>query len=299
MSKSSITILVTAATGTNGSQIVKQLSSHSDIIIKAGVRDINSENAKKLQQNASNVHLVTLTEDEKTANAAFSGVDRAVIIVPVTPDYSKISTTWLNAAKKQGVKYISYLSASGVSEQSENGPLQIGKYKYQNQKFISSNFPQYTIIQPNFFHDNVLKFHVYSIKNYGTWSDNANNGPTGFVDARDISSVFVSCVLDPEKHSKKVYTISGPAAITDTQQAEILSKEVGKPIKYVPVSDDEYKKTLITFGVPEAVATDLMILNQFRAAGYCSAVTTHVKDVTGKDPISFQQWAKDNAKSFN
>jgi uncharacterized protein YbjT (DUF2867 family) len=298
MSSVKPTILVTGSTGSNGSQVVKILSSNSNVNVKAAVRDINSDNAKKLKECGSNVSLVALSEDEKSANEAFKAVDTAVIIAPFSADYNVLTGAWLNAAKKNGVKHIVYLSAAGVGPNSPNGPLQAGKWKYANEQFIIANFPSYTIVQPSFFHDNLAKYSAAGIKGYGQWSDNSKDGPTSFVDCRDISAVIAAGASDPEKHSKKTYVCTGPAALTGTQQAELLSKYMGKTVKYTAISDEEYEKNLLGWGTPAILAHDFMVLNQFRALGYSAGISPHVKEVTGKDPISFEQWAKDNAKVF-
>jgi len=147
-------------------------------------------------------------------------------------------------------------------------------------------------------HDNIIKYSGHPIKTYSAWSKAANNGKTSFVDARDISAVIVESVLHPEKHSGKIYVLTGPEALSDTDQAEILSKELGKTITYKSLPAEEWEKQLVSFGTPAAVAKDLVVLDGFRAAGYCGQVSPAVKEVTGKDPISFAQWAKDNAHAL-
>jgi len=229
-------------------------------------------------------------------------VDRALILGAFSPNYAKMTTQWLEAAKAAGVKHIVYFSALGVHAGTLNGPhggpFTVGAWKWANEEFVRNNFSSWSIVQPSFFHDNLAKFELPAIKNHGQWSNSSNNGKTGFVDCRDISGVIVELLLNPEKHNKKSYELTGPAAISDSEQAEILSKYLGKPIKYVPITPEAHLKQLLGWGVPELIAKDLVTLDWMRAQGWTAKVTTAVKDVTGKDPIPFEQWAKDNKDLF-
>jgi hypothetical protein len=55
---------------------------------------------------------------------------------------------------------------------------------------------------------------------------------------------------------------------------------------------------MIADGVPEIYTDYLIDLYQYFRAGGAAGVTTSVKDVTGRDPISFEQFAREYAAAF-
>ena len=66
----------------------------------------------------------------------------------------------------------------------------------------------------------------------------AGDGKASFVDVRDIAAVAVQALLSgsskngENRHIRKAYDITGGEALSYGQTAEILSKEIGKTIKY-------------------------------------------------------------------
>ncbi len=69
---------------------------------------------------------------------------------------------------------------------------------------------------------------------------------------------------------------------------------LGKNTKYVAVSDEDAVKAMTEMKLPEFLI-DLMIdLNQCIREGFAEETTTAVKDVTGNDAISFEQFVHDN-----
>lgn len=287
-------VFVTGATGSVGSSIIHQLSTLDDVEVRAGVHSFKSESALKLKS-YPNVSLVKFTEDANIVKEAFKGVDRVVMIFPSIVDYERVTKLWLTTAKESGVKNVVHLSGLGISEHSENGPLIIGRYQWANQQFVESSFPQWTIVQPNFFLDNIIKFYGPSIKNSSKWSNSANNGKTSFVDVRDVAAVCVESVRFPDRHHGKKYPVTGSESLSDSEQADMLCKELGRTITYTPISPEEEEKQLISHGMPPILAKDYVVLNNFRAAGYCCEPHGTVKDVTGKNPITFSQWLTENA----
>ena len=82
-----------------------------------------------------------------------------------------------------------------------------------------------------------------------------------------------------------------------TERGE-LTAAIGKPVKYVPLSDAEYKAGMLGAGIPPAYADALLDLFAFYKRDGASQVTSDVKAITGRDPISFDQYARDNADAF-
>ena len=98
-----------------------------------------------------------------------------------------------------------------------------------------------------------------------------------YIDVRDIAAV-VAITLSDEGHVGKIYTLTGPEAITMTQVAEAITKASGK--------------------TPEWAVQAITELQAFWRAGNGTIPTTDVKDVAGCEPMTFEKFAQDYAGKF-
>src|ERR671939_1807453 len=102
------TILVTGATGTVGSEVVKQLLSvkgerqEEEMIIKAAARSANDSTFRNL-----GVQTVELDYNKPdTLTAAFKDVDKLFLLTPFQSNMVDLTSNLVNVAKNAGVKYI-------------------------------------------------------------------------------------------------------------------------------------------------------------------------------------------------
>jgi hypothetical protein len=146
------------------------------------------------------------------------------------------------------------------------------------------------------FVQNYLGF-TNSIKSQGVFYAPLADSRTSFVDIRDIAAVAVEA-LTKSGHENRAYNITGPEAVSNYDIANILSKTTGKKITYVNVSDDDARKEMKDNGMQEWTINALIELSNFQKAGKASVVTSDVKRVTGREPISFEQFAKDYSETF-
>jgi uncharacterized protein YbjT (DUF2867 family) len=122
----------------------------------------------------------------------------------------------------------------------------------------------------------------------------AGNGAVSHIDVRDIAAVGAR-VLTEAGHERKAYELTGPAALTYGQIVDVLSRVLGRTIKYVPVTPEQYKQAAVAAGRPEAYADALVDLNHYYAEGRAARVSPAIKPLTGRDPIAFEQFARDYA----
>jgi uncharacterized protein YbjT (DUF2867 family) len=99
------TILVTGATGTVGSEVLKQLSNDaSSYNIKAGVHSI--ENANKVQQ-YNRVKVVQLDYNNmEGVESAFKDVDKLFLLIHPSSKTVEHESNLVTEAKKSGIKHI-------------------------------------------------------------------------------------------------------------------------------------------------------------------------------------------------
>jgi len=122
----------------------------------------------------------------------------------------------------------------------------------------------------------------------------AGNGAASHVDARDIGAVGAKVLME-SGHEGKAYELTGAVALTYGQIAASLTEVLGRSVKYVPISHEQYKQAAMAAGTPEGYADALVELNRYYEEGQAARVSPAVGQLTGRDPIAFAQFARDYA----
>jgi uncharacterized protein YbjT (DUF2867 family) len=295
------TILVTGATGTVGSEVVKQLLSakgqrEEDIIVKAAVRSDNDNTFRNL-----GVQVVQLDYNKPDSlSAALRGVDKLFLLTPFQSNMVDLTSNLLNEAKQAGVKYI--VKQSVLRADAEPGITSSRSHRQAEKTIEESGIP-FTFLRPNFFMQNFVTFYSHFIKTQGAFYVPAGDAKASFVDVRDIAAVAVQVLSGSSKngetkHIRKAYDITGGEALSYGQAAEILSKEIGKKVNYVNISDEDARKGMKDMGADEWTINSMIELFGITRAGYLSEISTAVEQVTGNKPITFSQFARDYAVAF-
>ncbi len=118
------------------------------------------------------------------------------------------------------------------------------------------------------------------------------------VDVRDIAASVAAILANPAPHAGKTYTLTGPAAVSLHQFAAAVSEAIGKPVKYQPIPVPAMIETLAKYGADDFAQTAMRDYFTAYSAGWESAVTTAVKDLTGREPRGVQEFARDFAGAF-
>jgi len=295
------TILVTGATGTVGSEVVKQLLSYKgqkeeDIIVKAAARSANDDTFRNL-----GVQVVQLDYNKPdTLSAALRGIDKLFLLTPFQSNMVDLTSNLVNEAKNAGVRYIVKQSVLGAN--AEPG-ITSSRLHRQAEKVIEESGIPFIFLRPNFFMQNFVTFYSHFIKTQGAFYVPAGDAKASFVDVRDIAAVAVQALSGSSKngtanHIRKAYDITGGEALSYGQAAEILSKEIGKKVNYVNISDEDARKGMKDMGADEWTINSMIELFGITRGGYLSEISSAVEQVTGNKPISFSQFARDYAGAF-
>jgi uncharacterized protein YbjT (DUF2867 family) len=301
------TILVTGATGTVGSEVVKQLTSISSSSSSSGHKiraAVHSKNkADKLKQfDNKRVEIVELdyTKPETVADA-LNKVDKLYLQTLPVPDVTDICSNLVKEAKKNGVEYIVKLSAMGADSERESTILRLHG---EEEKIIGDSGVAYTFLRPPAFMQNLVTQFGHTIRTQNAFYVPAGDGKMSIVDTRDIATIAARMLTNngngggSQQHHNKAYDITGQDALSYRQVADILSNEVGKKISYIDISEDDTRKGMEQVGMSDWYIDIMIELFRIIRAGYGSETTAAVEHITGRKPISFAQFAKDYAEVF-
>ncbi|WP_341835480.1 NAD(P)H-binding protein [Chitinophaga pollutisoli] len=283
------TILVLGATGFAGKEVVKALARKPGVQVKAATRFPEKYSAPSA--NVSAVRLVQ--EDAATFAPALTGVDLVFLsALPLDADAHTKLRPFIDEAKKAQVKKIVFLSAIGV-EHVETAPL-----RQIELSLIASGIP-YNIIRPNFFMENFSEGPFSpTIKQLGKILIPAGDGKYSVISTSDIAAVAVELLLN-EAHAGKELTLTGPAAIDNHEAAAIITAASGRTVTYENIPESALIEGVIASGAPESAAHYLAMLVAAVRNGHCAVITTAVKDITGKDPVTFEAFARAHKTTFS
>lgn len=288
------TILVTGATGTVGSEVVKQLSSDaSSYNIKAGVHSI--ENANKVQQ-YDRVKAVKIDYDKlEGLESAFRDVDKIFLLTHPSPKTVEHESNLVTEAKRSGIKHIVKQSIMLADLGADVEAMRLHR---QTEKLIEESGIPYTFLRPNEFMQGFINFQGATIKSNNAFYIPAEDAKVSFVDARDIAAVAVKALVGGDKHYNKTYVVTGPEALSYHQAADILSSATGKKIDYVNISDADARGGMKEAGLDDWLINTISDLFTVYRKGYASQVSSAVEEVTGRKATAFVEFAKDYADAF-
>ncbi|HET9801647.1 MAG TPA: SDR family oxidoreductase [Candidatus Acidoferrum sp.] len=279
-------ILVTGATGNVGREVVTQL-------LAAGER-VRAVTRNPLRAKLdSRVEVVRGDfEDSSSLENAVRSVDR-IFSLTVGPRTGLHEKNLAQAAKAAGVRHIVKLSAMGGDGETKNV---IRKWHDEGERAYREAGIPLTVLYPGAFMCNALHWRE-TIRAAGKVFSNYGEGKLPPVHPRDIAAVAVRALTTPG-HEGKSYTLTGPEALSVGEQVKILADAVGKPIDYVPVSDEAIRAAMEKAALPAPLINALLPFAAFIRSGRASAVFPTVQQVTGRQPFTFSDWARENAAAF-
>jgi uncharacterized protein YbjT (DUF2867 family) len=281
------TIVITGATGTVSSAIINQLKGSPAVRVRALVR--SEVNATSLRAAGVEAVLGDL-DDPDSLPAAFEGADELWQLAPPGPRAPENSMNALWAARRGGVKRVVRMSAIGAAH---DAPTRNGRLHALSDAELQASGLRWTILRPHFFMQNLLGF-APGIAAGGAFYMNLGQGRLGFVDTRDISDVAAQLFLEPgARHDGKIYTLTGPASLSLSDAAERLSAELGRPVNYVAVSDEQARAAMLQMGMSPWLAGMTVEYGRAYASGWGDFTTSHVSDVLGREPRSFAEFVRD------
>jgi uncharacterized protein YbjT (DUF2867 family) len=283
-------ILVTGATGNNGTEIVKRLAT-ADVQVRAMVRDRERASAIALPH----VEVVEADFDHPaTLLGALDGVERAFLLTNSSERTQSQQIAFVDAARQSSVAHIVKLSQFAADEHS---PVRFLRYHAAVEAALQASGIAYTLLRPNLFMQGLLNFRS-TIATQNAFYAAAGEAKVSAVDVRDIADVAVAALTEAG-HEGKLYELTGPQALTHAQMAEGLSEALGRQVAFVDIPPEAMREALLGVGLPVWQADGLLEDYAHYRRGEAAAVTSGVRDAIGKAPRSFEEFARDYAAMFS
>jgi NAD(P)H dehydrogenase (quinone) len=280
-------LLVTGASGHFGRTAVEELLARGATKIVAGTRD--PDKLVDLRDRGVEVRRVDFDEAESLPQA-FAGIDR-MLMVSTDGIGKRIAqqTAAVDAAKAAGVKHIIYTSAPAARPNAE--ARTILQEHFATELAIAGSGLDFTILRNHMYAENNLAG-VAQIVASGQLFGLVGDRGTDYVTRADAARTAAGALLLAS--GKAIEDVTGPAAVTDTERAALLSELSGKPVTSIAVTSDELAAGMVAAGLPRDFADVLVAFQVDAVLGYHGVVTEIVERHSGHKPQSLADFLADN-----
>jgi len=224
-------------------------------------------------------------QQPQLAAAAFTDIQAVYIVAPTnTSDHGAIVLPLLATAREKGVRRFVLLSASSLAA----GDPMMG----QIHAWLAINAPEWAVLRPTWFMQNFSQQqHLATIKQENAIYTATASGKVGFIDAQDIANVAVAALCaEPAWNSD--FILTGPQALSYSDVAAVLSQQLGRTIRHIPLSPAQLVTKLQATGLDKDYAQILARMDSQIALGSEDRVTEHVWQLSGCQPTSLSDFVQ-------
>ncbi|WP_406347988.1 NAD(P)H-binding protein [Streptomyces sp. NBC_00144] len=281
-------ILVTGATGTIGTEVVRILTARGERV-RAMTR--NPQGARLPAELVQAVQADYGNRD--SLDAAVAGADAVFLLNAPGPWIEQHDLAMLDAVRSHGVGRVVKLSAIGTGE---NTGLRVGAWHLPGERALHQGDAAWTVLRPSSFATNTLHW-AATIRAGQPVPNPTGDGAQGVIDPRDVAEVAVAALTTPD-HAGRTYTLTGPELLSLPDQVDVLRKVLGRPIEIVDVPLDVVKQQLIAAGRDPEFAEGAVHGQRFIAEGGNARLTGEVTAVLGRPARTYATWAGDHRDTF-
>lgn len=278
-------IVITGATGTVGSEVIKALLPAQAGNLRVLTRNpgaVFPDGAQKVVADLGDSDLAPVLEG---VHAVFSITDGLNIAAH--------DQRLVTAAQRAGVERIVKLSVRNVGH---GGTDPITTLHRAGEEAIRDSGIGWTFLRPTAFMSNALNWAgMIAAGEVVYWPFAV--GRAAVVDPADIAAVAALC-LTQDGHNHRVYELTGPEPLSPADQVALLGEVLWRDLRYVEADPAGMVTQMVSYGVPEEQAQAVVELFRSTLEPYNSEPTGDITAVTGRAARSFIDWAKAHRLAF-
>jgi uncharacterized protein YbjT (DUF2867 family) len=288
-------IVITTPTGQIGSQVLENLLD-TGAALRVIVRDASglSPEARERVEVVEGSH-----GDARVVDAAFAGADAVFWLCPPNPTAKSVEDAYVGftrpateAFKKQGVRRVVSITALGRGTPWADRAGYVTASLAMDDLIASTGVALRGLANPSFM-DNIAR-QGGAIKNQGMFfSPIAGDRKLPSVATRDIAAAAARLLRDESWSGIDEVPLLGPEDLSFNDMAEIISKVLGKEVRFQQTTFEAYKAQFVGFGMSDAMAQGMTDMAWAKNEGLDNGVQRTPENST---PTSFRQWCEDTLK---
>ncbi|MEM1273330.1 MAG: NmrA family NAD(P)-binding protein [Pseudomonadota bacterium] len=261
-------ILVIGATGKTGARVVNRLE-------KLG---------KAVRPGTRHAPIPFDWDDPSTWNAALDGIGTAY--VTYFPDLAfpgaveKVDAL-CQIAKTSGVERLVLLSGRGEHHAREG------------EKVVQASGIEYTLVRSAWFAQNFSEGYLRDPILAGHLPMPGGKIVEPIIDIDDIADVVVAALTE-DRHAGALYEVTGPELLSFADMAHVMSAEIGRPIRHIPITFEDFHANVAQAG-GAFVADVFTAIARETLDGRNAKICDGVQRALGRAPTSFAVFARKTA----
>jgi uncharacterized protein YbjT (DUF2867 family) len=274
-------LLVSGATGNVGGELLKLLrASHAD------VRVIARDRTRATFPAGTDVAVGDL-DDPKSLGAAAEGVQAAFLL-----GGRRDMPGLLAELEGAGVEHVVVLTSRSVIG-GVRGNAIVDMWSTTEDAVRASGM-SWTLLRPSGFMSNALRWRSQLASGDVVRATFAN-AAIAAIDPLDIAAVAAIALTDRD-HASRALELSGPSPLLPAAQVAILARALGRPLRFEAITGED---ALVELGRNFSPAFAEAQIRFFDRGEFDDArVVSTVRELLGRPPGTFEQWATANARAF-
>jgi NAD(P)H dehydrogenase (quinone) len=284
--------LVAGATGKTGGGAVGLLLERGHRVRALVHRE--DERSRRLTEAGAEV-VVSDLHDLDGMTAAVQGVTGAYFCHPILPGLIEATTCFAQAATEAGVR--SVVNMSQISARRGAGS-NAARQHWLCERLLDRTNLLTAHIRPTFFAE-WLKLWWERRDGEGYLRLPFGEGRHAPIASVDQSRVIAALLLDPEPHDRATYTLHGPVELNHHEIARAMSTTLGIPVRYEPISVEEFAAAMTERGLPAHLVQHLSNVAVDYQNGVFAGTNANVERIGHRAPLSVEQFVLDNKSDFD
>ncbi|GHG89209.1 NmrA family NAD(P)-binding protein [Streptomyces lanatus] len=263
-----MTVVVTGASGRTGSRVA-QAARAAGLTVRAASRAQGFD-----------------WENPTTWAEALRGADAAYLMYPSdvgSPAAAEGVGALAREAVGLGVRRLVLLSARGEDQ------------ALPTEEALKSSGADWTIVRATWFSQNFSEGLLVEGLVQGELVFPAGEVREPFVDVRDIADVVAAVLTSGDRYVGRTLELTGPRLLSWREAVAEISAATGAEFTYTPVPTRAYGEALAGFGVPPEEVELLVEVFETLMDGRNAHVTDDVRQVLGRAPRDFTDFAREAA----
>lgn len=284
-------ILVSGASGHLGRLVIQNLL-ESDKVAPSDIVAGSRDTAKLADLAAKGVETRRVDFDDANLAAAFSGIDRLLVISTDVLDRPghRIGQhrAAVAAAKDAGVGRIYYTSIINP----ETSLVSFAPDHAGTEQAIRESGLAYTIFRNAWYMENLFMSLPQALAS-GSWYTSAGQGRNAHAARGDIARAIAGALVAPET-GNTVYNLTGPVALTTDEIAALAHEVTGKPLAVVHLTDEQLAGGMKAAGVPEPFIPVFVSFDANTREGGFDIATKEIENLSGRAPQDLKSFLEMN-----
>lgn len=275
--------LVLGATGNVGPSVVRELQD-AGAPVRILVRD--GERARSLFGDDVDIVAGDAT-DPAVLGAAIGDVDSVFLLSPHSFEMADFQLRIVRELRRSGIRIVKLSGTSSAIR--PDGPHACRQH-WEIERVLEDSGQAFVILRPNSFMQVLVeRLMLPGLQATGKVMNPIGASGISLIDARDVGAVAAQA-LTRRDWDGQTLVLTGPRAVTYAQIAELVTERTGEQTAVVDITPDDVRTALVGRGTEEWEADHFREMYEIFRAGESEFVTDTVREVTGREPRTIEQY---------